>query len=241
MLPRDSFLFIVKNVVFRTCPVGVECEAPEDFDPLPVSVSMVGSGFIVATDGESSYGITAGHLCDEVSPASVGAPATMPDGAAVSTQGRIQVAMWGGASYEAVVVEIYSGIDMCVVQINAALQPVRMASGPPRPGERVYTLAAPVGTAGPQMIPTFEGFYAGIDYSVVFPGQTTPRPMAAYTIPARPGSSGSPIFNSRGHLIGMTSMALVRFENFCLSPPFEAVQTVVNTTIARANASRRGR
>ena len=165
----------------------------------------------------------------------------MPDGAPVSSATRLQVAMWGGASYDATVLENYPAIDMCVVQINAALKPVQMASAPPRPGERVYTLAAPVGTAGPQMIPTFEGFFAGIDYTVVFPGETTPRPMAAYTIPARPGSSGSPIFNSQGRLIGMTSMALVRFENFCLSPTFSSVQTVVNSTIQRAHASRRGR
>lgn len=239
-LPRESFLFVMQDVVFRACPKGVECKEPGDYQnigpvnpatgvPAEMGISMVGSGFITATDGVSSWGITAGHLCAEPPH-----PLTTSEGAHIKGSSKIQVNMWGGASYEAKIIQILPLIDMCVLEIRAPLKPARLASSAPRPGERVYTLAAPFGSYSSTMIPTFEGFYSGIL-------GTGLRTQAVYTIPARPGSSGSAIFNSRGHVVGMTSMALVNFENMCLSPPFEAVHAVIQATIEHANASRRKR
>ena len=45
-----------------------------------------------------------------------------------------------------------------------------------------------------------------------------------YTIPSRPGSSGGPIFNSKGEIIGMIVMAHPAFETFALSTPYEALK-----------------
>jgi S1-C subfamily serine protease len=230
----------MQDVVFRACPKDVECKEISDYmnigpvnpatgNATELGISMVGSGFITATDGVTSWGITAGHLCAEPPH-----PLTTSEGAHIKGSSKIQVNMWGGASYVARIVRVYPLIDMCVLEIGAPLKPARLASVPPRPGERVYTLAAPFGFYSSTMIPTFEGFYSGIRGT----GVST---QAVYTIPARPGSSGSAIFNSRGHVVGMTSMALVQFENMCLSPPFEAVHAVIQATIEHANTSRRKR
>jgi S1-C subfamily serine protease len=221
----------MQDVVFRACPEGAECEDigpinPATGVPTRLGVSMVGSGFITATNGVRSWGITAGHLCTEPPH-----PPTTSEGKRIKGSSKIQVNMWGGASYEAGIVQILPLIDMCILEINAPLKPAHLASSPPRMGERVYSLAAPFGSYSSTMIPTFEGFYSGI----LKEGLDI---KAVYTIPARPGSSGSAIFNSRGHVVGMTSMALVHFENMCLSPPFEAVRAIIRSTKERANASK---
>jgi len=57
----------------------------------------------------------------------------------------------------------------------------------------------------------------------------------AYTVPARGGSSGSPIMNTEGQLVGVTSVALRNFEHMCLSPTYVGVAAVVRDVQERAH------
>ena len=50
-----------------------------------------------------------------------------------------------------------------------------------------------------------------------------------YTIPARPGSSGSPILTHDGKIIGMVQRAVVGFENLALSTSAQAIREIVAT------------
>ena len=53
--------------------------------------------------------------------------------------------------------------------------------------------------------------------------------MHHYTIPARPGSSGSPIFNADGEIVGVVQRAVVNFENLAISTSTQAIREIVNS------------
>ena len=205
-LPYDSFLFVVTSFKAKSCSEG-QC--------LAVPRSQLGSGFIAASGPRGSWGITAGHVCSD-----------NHSGGSVS----IRVFTQGGASYEVSQVKIIDSVDLCFVFLDGVYLPsIRMAKEKPLQGERVYSLAAPVGIFDVGMIPKFEGFYSGAQSRVTTALNLSGFPILdAYTIPARPGSSGSPIFNSSGELVGICIIARMEFENFALSVPFEAVKAAVN-------------
>ena len=74
-------------------------------------------------------------------------------------------------------------------------------------GEPVYTVAAPLGIAGPELRLVFEGRLAGCN----------PETCVS-TIPATFGSSGAGIFNSKGELISIVMAVPDEFNHVTLSP-----------------------
>ena len=73
------------------------------------------------------------------------------------------------------------------------------------------------------MVPIFEGIYSGI----IPAGKMLGIPLDAYTIPTKGGSSGAPIVNEDGKLIGMSIMARVGFENFVISVPHKLLYKII--------------
>jgi hypothetical protein len=87
-------------------------------------------------------------------------------------------------------------------------KPIKIRTTSPKFGEKFYNLASPLGVATPEFVPLLEGRFSGV---VNFN-------RAAYTIPAAPGSSGSPIFDKRGQLVGMIHSVYLRFPLLSFSP-----------------------
>lgn len=221
-LPRQSFLFITHQFLVQACD-----EKSDQCDDIMAS-AITGSGFLIASRGNASYGVTAGHVC------LVGPPegAMFPDGRVPRTAAALSVYSLSGLAHKAVVVKTDPSLDLCLIKIGAAAkQVIELSPTPPEPGDRVYTMSAPLGTFDPAgMLLMFQGLYSGSTFA-------NPSPMAlyggeparfdSYTIPSKGGSSGSPILNEAGQLIGVTSMALSNFENMCLSPNFEGLRNFV--------------
>ena len=206
-LPRESYLFVAKTVEFQVCESS-QCT---------VNLSATtGSGFVIRSDDSGSWGITAGHLCSWA-PSNSGSD---------KSRSSISVHLFGGGQHEAVVAVLEPLVDICVLHIPGVKLPtVRIASRPPKLGDKVHNLASPLGVFEPTLVPQFSGYYSGeakVPASSVIGKKTVP--FSAYTLPARPGSSGSPIFNTSGEVIGMVSIALVHFENFALSPPHSVLE-----------------
>ena len=209
-LPRESFLFVHQKVLFKACK-GEMCTDS--------SLALVGSGFVIATDNIDSYGVTAGHVCE----------APPPPKEIKVTNTIITVHMLGGAKYSAEVVKVYDNVDVCVLLLSGVLLPeMHMSPNPPRTGQKVYNLAAPLGIFTSHMLPVFDGYYNGLNE----------RDWDVYSLPVAGGSSGSPIMDKKGRLLGMVSMKLRGFENISLSPPHAALRDIVNSVKARARARR---
>ena len=82
-------------------------------------------------------------------------------------------------------------------------------------------IAAPLGVHSENMIPIFKGFFNGTDvHGVDF-----------YSLPSFGGSSGSPILNTKGEIIGMIHSTIIRFHNISISPNYYAMVEFINETI----------
>ena len=95
---------------------------------------------------------------------------------------------------------------------NCYKEAISLAPAGPLPGDRAYNTAAPLGIFAPEMAPLQEGLYNG-----------DIKNRAFYSIPAIGGSSGSPIMNHKGELIGM-----VHSNHISLSPTYKDLSEFIN-------------
>jgi S1-C subfamily serine protease len=100
---------------------------------------------------------------------------------------------------------------------------LRPASRPPQPGEEVINLAAPHGLYWTNTVLIFKGIFSGYHT----------RGYSMYTIPTKPGSSGSPILNKENKLIGVIFAGYPVMENIGLSSPLVAIKIFLKKSIAR--------
>tara|TARA_R100000808_G_C2150877_1_gene159769 strand:+ start:1720 stop:2415 length:696 start_codon:yes stop_codon:yes gene_type:complete len=171
------------------------------------------SGAVIAHHNGKSYILTARHFCDE------------------EAKGYIDVIdahTQKSQSVQTKVVAKSNHMDACV--LSAPKLPVKaigMALTKPDIGEKVYNMAAPQGVFGEDLVMLFEGFYSG-----VLKGDGFHNPDAdIYSLPANPGSSGSPIINSRGKLVGMVWAIHSRFHHITLSVPFEKLKNFLRASV----------
>jgi len=95
--------------------------------------------------------------------------------------------------------------------------PVPIAKHGPEIGEKVFNIAAPLGIFEPgKTTLVFSGHASGIDSD----GD------AYFTIPARPGSSGSAVLNIRGEIVAVIFAANAVIENFALAVPLKNIKEV---------------
>ena len=101
-------------------------------------------------------------------------------------------------------------LDVCILQAKKTKDlpnfPLRLSVKPPEYGEQVYNLAAPAGIIDGEMVPVYQGRFFGNSERNAFFG-----------IPTIGGSSGSPIVNIKGELVGMIHSVHYRFHHITLS------------------------
>ena len=130
----------------------------------------------------------------------------------------------------ATVVNINTRFDLCLMQVYDVHKPpmvLKTADRPPVRGETVTNLAAPHGLFWSGTVLIFKGIFSGYHtqgYSV-------------YTIPTKPGSSGSPIINSENKLVGVIFAGYRTIENVGLSSPLMAIKIFLKKSIAKGEMS----
>jgi len=130
-------------------------------------------------------------------------------------------------TYIVEVIKYDSDDDICILRsITGDLDPsfIPMSSKAPEYAEHIYNLAAPVGVIQEEMVPAFGGLFFGKAKNPMF-GKNE---IAFYSVPAIGGSSGSPIFNSKGELLGMVHSVHYRFHHITLSATYERLWNFLN-------------
>ena len=126
---------------------------------------------------------------------------------------------WVGKKRSAVEIAADVDNDACILKTQPGWGvALKISQNMPTLGDKVYNMAAPFGIFGPKMILMFEGYYSGRDS----------RNVHFFTVPTRPGSSGSPMLNSRGEVISVIHSAMRSFENVGLGCDLRAIQNLLS-------------
>ena len=175
------------------------------------------SGFFVA---ENKI-VTAAHFCDSL-PIKISLLKRMMFFERIF----FEIQTFDGNKREAIVTRIDKGNDLCILMVlgptdNIDKRIIKLSDRKPYHGERIYNIAAPLGIFTPGMLPVFEGFYSG---PCLYPEEGKDSRVDMYTLPIRGGSSGSPILNNDGELVGVVIAGVRGFENLGFSPSYDVIK-----------------
>jgi S1-C subfamily serine protease len=209
---RDQFVRVIQEAYITIC-TDEGCVR----NPLKSS----GSGVVVSSSNRGSYILTAAHVCELEPERIVPSPEYMD--LVKQVEVNMSIVNLSQSEYKTEIISMDINSDLCLLYAekywnNAG--PVRVSSSPAFEGERVYNVAAPVGIFYDNVVPLLEGFFMGADGL-----------RAYYSIPAMGGSSGSPIFNIRGDLIGMIHSVNVTFPIVSISPNHYELKKFIETNV----------
>jgi hypothetical protein len=84
-----------------------------------------------------------------------------------------------------------------------------------------------MGMFNANMIPKLDGYFAGYYHR----DPRVKQAFAIYSIPAIGGSSGSPIFDQNGYIIGMIHSVNTRFPFITYSPTYEQLKEYISENV----------
>lgn len=175
-----------------------------------------GSGSVVAHDDISTLILTAAHVClynphliksvmeKSKNPSLVNLKLSVMD-----REEKIHGAMAYAAAVD---------FDACIIQIpKINVKSVLISENPPSVGDAVFNISAPHGHFAKEVAPMFEGYYSGTT-------KIRKTIISLYAIAGAPGSSGSPLLNSNGKIIGVVSSVKRSFHHLMASPTYEQLK-----------------
>jgi len=174
-----------------------------------------GSGTIVGHNEEhGTMVLTAGHVC-------VMSGFPVPPEGTPPLKWKLKVVDKNDVAYEAKVAFVAKEFDACLINVD-------LMSGPalelgPRPlivGDTVTTISAPFAVFGAGVSLIYEGRSAGT-FTI-----DTDTLIALYTIPSAQGSSGAPILDINGKIVGLVSQVNGSFHHITISPTHEELETL---------------
>lgn len=207
-LPRQSFVKVNAEWKVEHCKQGIEWEEGEGCTSIKYGAAA--SGAIVNHDLIQTYIITAGHVCDTEAITDL-----IHDVLPTKLKYRVQDA--DGIYHTAMVYKLDIDNDICILQTSKLSFPIiQIRKSGPKYGEKLYNLAAPAGFANKNYVPVVEGRYSGF---------TADRMV--FTIPAVGGSSGSPIFDEDGKMVGIIISIHIRAPFLSFSPHYSALRKMI--------------
>ena len=209
ILPRDSFVKVEIKIEITKCFDEDSCFTQK--------LLGHGSGAVVRNTNKGAYILTAGHVCEEED-----FKKQMLE-AGLKFKMNFEVVDIDKLRYSAVVRKIDNDLDTCIMYVDHLAKPsLKLRNSAPTIGKKYYNIAAPAAIFDENMIPILEGRYSGYWEKIGF---------AVYSIPAIGGSSGSPIVNEDGELIGMIHSVHVNFPFISFSPRTEDLYNFLEDVI----------
>tara|TARA_R100000008_G_C3573555_1_gene163753 strand:+ start:998 stop:1720 length:723 start_codon:yes stop_codon:yes gene_type:complete len=202
---KKSILKIETWIGMEGCDIG-SSKCPED------QVLATGTGAVVLHNNEKHV-LTAAHICVQED---------------LSKEKNIKFYFKAIDQYDKTyIIEVVNydvKSDVCLLKSNHHLEPpfIPLSFKSLEYGEKVYNLAAPVGVIEKDMVPVFEGRYFGESGGAAY-----------FSIPAIGGSSGSPIVNVKGELVGMVHSVHYRFHHITLGATYQRLWNFLNVEKVR--------
>lgn len=199
---KKSFVKIEVAVWSVTC---IELENKEKECTKDKIGGAWGSGSVIKHKGKKHI-LTVAHICESER---LNAMAAMTEQKIVyDFTATVEANDWN--SYSVIPIKINHENDICLMSVEDIDAPfLKLSNKKPSYGERIYTVASPGGLAQNGMVPTFEGRFLGINDG-----------RAYYSVPAMGGSSGSPLINKKGELVGVTHSVYAYFHHVTVSTTF---------------------
>lgn len=201
---KGTFLKIEKKVTITACNPRdhTQCVTKE--------YNSSASSFLIKNKKNKSYLLTAAHVCKT----DYGSLAYLPKFQVKEEFYGLDFKM---QKFEYKVHTVNEKSDLCVVTADRIdSKPYKIAKSYPNLGDVVYNIAAPLGIFEKSIVPLFSGRFSGSAYD-----------RALYTLPAVGGSSGSPILNKKGHVIGLVSAVTIKFNQIVISPTLEQIREII--------------
>jgi S1-C subfamily serine protease len=222
ILPRQSFVQIQQSVELEGC--GAD-EKTKETKCQKAVMRYVSSGAYVFHSEVSegfSYVVTAGHSCQSSIPKEQNI-----NGFKVINKGsKFKAVDLNGFHHDAEVVNVNNRFDLCLLRVSDVLMNpplLKVAEEEPARGETVTNMAAPHGLFWSGTVLIFKGQFSGYHT----------KGYSVYTLPTKPGSSGSPIINKENKLVGVIFAGYPMIENVGLSSPLVAIKVFLKKSIAK--------
>jgi hypothetical protein len=213
---RESFLKVENKFSARECKENA-CTIER--------VISSASAFVVSTAKTGAYAITAAHFCEDdmdllLQSVIRGTPIQKIQFYAFDIDMK---------RYDVNVIHYDRKLDLCLIYVKKLQRkPALLSHHEPNPGDKAYNLAAPMGMFHANMIPKLDGYFAGYYHR---DPRNKDQPFSIYSIPAIGGSSGSPIFNKDGYIIGMIHSVNTRFPFITYSPTYKQLKQYIGENV----------
>lgn len=222
IFPRRAFVQIQHSVEVEGCGIDPNTKKEKCQKAVMQYVSSGAYVFHSEISQSTSYVLTAGHSCESKFPKS-----QVIEGFRIENKGsKFKTVDLNGFKHEAKVIMINRRFDLCLLQVyNVIMNPptLKIADKEPKRGETVTNMAAPHGLFWSGTVLIFKGQFSGYH----------DKGYSVYTIPTKPGSSGSPIINKNNELIGVIFAGYKTIENVGLSSPLVAIKVFLKKAIAK--------
>ena len=219
---RESFLKVENKFSAREC---IENEKKQQTECTIERIISSASAFVVSSGKAGSYAITAAHFCEDDIELLL---KSVVRGIPIK---KIQFYAYdiNMKRYDVNVINYDRKLDLCLIYVKKLRRkPALISQYAPNPGDKTYNLAAPMGMFSKDMIPKLDGYFAGYYYRDPY---NKSQQFAIYSVPAIGGSSGSPLFDKNGYIVGMIHSVNIRFPFLSYSPTHEQLRKYIHENV----------